>query len=140
MLRVFAFDGELLIAAEVCVYALAAWWLARRSPRGSDWLLLVFLVGAAALAVGHLAKFGQSVLTMYYTWARSEWYFVPAYLMTALIVPIRCYAAIYLIRRFIEPRWRSAARALSAAAVGVSLLLLLPYEFPPSLPGELSPC
>ena len=127
-LRLGVFDGELLVAGEICVYALLVWWLARRSPSKSDRFLLLFLVGAASLAIGHSAKFAHSVLTVHPTWGRADWYFVPAYLMMAIIVPIRCFVVIYLIGRFVEPRWQSASRVLKPAAIAMAVLILIPHS------------
>ena len=53
------------------------------------------------------------------------WYFVPAYLMTALIIPVRLYVAIYLIRRFIAHRRRPAANVLSVDVVAIGAAVLL---------------
>ena len=118
------FDYELLIAFEICAYLLLIWRLALRSNARRDWLLVAFLVGAFGLAAGHIAKFAQIVLIMPY-YGSKVWYFVPAYLMTALIIPVRLYIAIYLIRRFVSPRWRIAANALSAGVVVIGAALLL---------------
>ena len=125
MLRLGVFDYELLIAFEICAYLLLVWRLALRSNERRDWLLMAFLVGMFGLAAGHIAKFAQSVLIMHPDDAYRIWYFVPAYLMTALIIPIRLYIAIYLIRRFLAPRWRIAANALSAVVVVISAAFLL---------------
>ena len=114
-LQIGVFDYELLIAFEICVYLLIAWRLALRSKERRDWLLLAFLAGVFGLAAGHIAKFAQTVLITYpvtYPDYSESWYFVPAYLMTALIIPVRLYIAIHLIRRFIAPRWRITAYAL----------------------------
>ena len=125
MLRLDVFDYELLIAFEICAYLLLVWRLALRSNKRQDWLLLAFLVGAFGLAAGHIAKFAQSVLIMHPNDAYRIWYFVPAYLMTALIIPIRLYIAIYLIRRFLAPRRRIAANAVSAVVVVIGAAFLL---------------
>ena len=121
------FDHALLIAFEICAYLLLAWWLALRSNDRRDWLLLAFMVGVFGVAAGHIAKFAQSVLTMHPNAAPAYelWYFVPAYIMEALIIPIRLYIAIYLIRRFIARRWSVAANALNACVVVISAALLL---------------
>ena len=123
-LRHNVFDNELLLALEICAYLLIVWRLALRSNERRDWLLLAFLVGMFGLAAGHIAKFAQIVLIMPY-YGSKVWYFVPAYLITALIIPVRLYVAIYLIRRFVSPRWRIAANALSAAVVVIGAALLL---------------
>ena len=119
------FGYELLIAFEICAYLLLVWQLALRSNERRDWLLLAFMVGAFGLAAGHIAKFAQSILIMHPNDAYRIWYFVPAYIMTALIIPIRLYVAIYLIRRFLAPRWRIAANASSVGVfiIGAALLL-----------------
>ena len=120
-----AFDYELLIAFEICVYLLIAWRLALRSNDRRDWLLLAFMVGMFGLATGHIAKFAQTALIMHPFHGDKIWYFVPAYLMTALIIPVRLYVAIHLIRRFVAPRRRIAANALSAGVVVIGAALLL---------------
>ncbi len=123
--RLDAFDYELLIALEICVYLLIVWRLALRSKERRDWLLVAFLVGMFGLAAGHLAKFAQIVLIMHHGIGYSIWYFVPAYMMAALIIPIRLYVAIYLIRRFLAPRRRAAANALNAGVVAIGAAVLL---------------
>ena len=121
------FDGELLTALEVCVYALLAWWLVRGSRRREDALLLAFTAGVFGLAAGHLAKFAQSVLFLYPQKGVSlwEWYFVPAYLMEALAVPLRCCVAIYVIRRLVGPRLPRTSDVLRLAAIVVAMVVLV---------------
>ena len=126
ILQIPAFGHELPIALEVCAYMLPVWWLARRSHSREDRLPPVFLTGVFGLAAGHLAKFAQSVLTLDQEQASWSWYFVPAYLMTALIVPVRCYVAIYLTRRFIEPRLPQAANIRNAGIFLVGAVFLFP--------------
>ena len=125
MIRRHAFDYELRFALEICAYLLIAWRLALRSNDRRDWLLVAFLVGAFGLAAGHIAKFAQTVLTVHPYTGNQIWYFVPAYLMTALIIPVRLYIAILLIRRFVAPRRRIAANALGAGVVVIGAALLL---------------
>ena len=117
ILQIPVFDDELLVALEVCAYLLLVWWFARRSRSRQDWLLLAFLVGVFSLAAGHLAKFAQTVLTIHPSLGPWPWYFVPAYLMTVLIVPVRCYVAIYFIRRFIGSKSQPATNTLSSGIV-----------------------
>ncbi len=126
MLQISVFDYELLVALEVCAYLLLVWWFARRSGSRKDWLLLAFLVCVFGLAAGHLAKFAQTVLTIHPSLGPWRWYFVPAYLMMALIVPVRCYVAIYFIRRFIGSKSQRAANILSLGIVltGAAFLLI----------------
>ena len=125
VLQIPVFDYELLAALEVCAYVVLVWWLARRSKNRKDWLLLAFLVCVFGLAVGHLAKFAQTVLTIHPVYGSYVWYFVPAYLMMALIIPVRCYIAIHFIRRFIGSRWPWAANILSVGIVVVGAYFLL---------------
>ncbi len=125
-LQIDVFDLELRVALEVCAYMLLVWWLARRSRSRKDWLLLAFLAGVSGLAVGHLAKFGQTVFTVHpFLQGDFAWYFVPAYLMTALIVPVRCWVAIYLTRRFFGPKSPRAANILSLGIVVAGAAFLL---------------
>lgn len=124
-LRIPVFDDEMLVAMEVCAYLLLVWWFARHSRSRQDRLLLTFLVCVFGLAAGHLAKFAQNVLTMTPTWGTYGWYFVPMYLMMALIVPVRYYVATYFIRRFIEPLSSRAAHLLNLGSVLSCAVFLL---------------
>ena len=125
VLQIPAFDYELLVALEVCAYVVLVWWFARRSRSREDWLLLAFLIGVSGLAVGHLAKFAQTVLTMHPFWGSDIWYFVPAYLLKTLVIPVRCHVAIHFIRRFLDPRSPQAANVLSVGIVVVGAVFLL---------------
>ena len=124
-LQIFAFDDELAIALEVCAYVVLVWWFAHRSRSREDWLFLVFLTGAFGVAAGHLAKFAQSVLLVHPEVGNYGWYFVPAMLMEALIIPMRCYVSIYLIRRFIGSRSHRAANVVSLGVVVIGAASLL---------------
>ena len=124
-LRSSFFDDEIWVAVEVCVYVLLVGWFAHHSRSRQDRLLLTFLVCMFGLAAGHLAKFAQIVLTMTPTWGIRDWYFVPAFLMMALIVPVRCYVAICFICHFIEPRSSRAARLLKLGSVLTCAVFLL---------------
>ena len=119
------FDGELLTAFEVCFYALLVWWLARGSRSRGDALLLAFAAGVAGLAAGHLAKFAQNVFFVHPALGDFAWYYVPAYLMEALVVPLRCCVGIYLVRRFVAPRLPRASDVLCLAAVAAAGVVLL---------------
>ena len=113
------FGRELLAALEICIYFLLVWWFGRRSRRAEDRLFLVFLAGAFALSVGHVAKFAHTVLALHLDVARTAWHYVPAYLMAVLIVPVRCWVAVYFIRRFF------AGNPERSRVVGVSSVLLV---------------
>ena len=129
VLQIPVFDHELLVALEVCAYLLLVWWFARRSRSRKDWLLLAFLAGVSGLAVGHLAKFGQTVLTMHPHYGNYSWYFVPAYLMMALIIPVRCYVAIYFVHRFVWSRWPRATNVLIACIIAAAVFLPAKPDF-----------
>ena len=125
VLQFSVFDYELRVALEVCAYVVLIWWFARRSRGRTDWLPLAFLVCVFGLAVGHLTKFAQTVLTVHPSLGNYPWYFVPAYLMMAMIVPVRFYVAIHFVRRFIGPRSHRAANilCLGIAVIGTVFLL-----------------
>ena len=142
-----AFDNELLIALEVCVYALLAWWLSGRARNREDTLLLVFVAGVFGLAAGHLAMFAQCVLflhpwqTISLLW---EWYFVPAHLMEALVVPLRCCMGIYLVRRLVGARLPRTSDVLRLAAIVAATVVLAakvdfakPFRFVDMAQGDL---
>ena len=136
VLQIPAFGYELLVALEVCAYVVLVWWFARRSKGPTDRLLLAFLVCVFGLAAGHLAKFAQTVLTVHPFWGSDVWYFVPAYLLTTLVIPARCYVAIHFVRRFLDPRSPQAANLLSVGIVVVGAAFLLtkadftgPFQF-----------
>ena len=126
-----AFGGELLAALALGLWLLPLGWLARRpaqdADNGRDRRLFAFMLGGFGLAVGHLAMFGYSVLYMHPEFqSQFQWYFVPAYLLMALLVPLHCYAALGLLRRLAAPRWPRAAKPLQAAVLlaGGGLLLM----------------
>ncbi len=125
ILQIPVFDYELLVALAICVCLPLVWWLARRYRNREDWLPLAFLVGALGLAAGHLAKFAHTVITTHPIVADLPWYFVPAYLSMALLVPLACYIAIYFTRRLIERRSRATASILSVGIVAVGAVYLL---------------
>ena len=124
VLQIPAFGYELLVVLEICAYVVLVWWFARRSRGRTDRLLLAFLVGVFGLAVGHLAKFAQTVLTTHPMWGSDVWYFVPAYLLKTLVIPARCYVAIHFIRRFLDPKLPQAANLLSMGIVVVGTAFL----------------
>ena len=124
-LQIDVFDLELLVALEACALFLLVWWFTRRSHNREDGLLLAFLAGVSGLAVGHLAKFGQTALTVHPDWGSYGWYFVPAYLMMALIVPVNCCAAVHFIHCFIGPKSYRTANILSLGIVVIGAVFLL---------------
>ncbi len=122
-LEVFGYGAPVALA--ICACFLIIWWFARRSRSRDDWLALVFLLCVFSLAAGHLAKFAQTVLLGHPYRGNHVWYFVPAYLMMALMIPVGCYVVIYFVRRFIAPYWRIVANVSSVGifVAGAALLL-----------------
>lgn len=117
---------ELVVALEVCAYLLVVGWWANRTRRREAVLLLSFLGGVFSLGVGHLAQFLYAVLFLHPDVAGySQWYYVPAYLLMALIVPVRCYVIVYFIRCWMFPKWPQVA---SVARVGVLVIGMI-YTF-----------
>ena len=89
----------LLLVLEVCFYVLLVYGLGRRFPKHKDHLLLVFLICVLSLGLEHLSKIIFAILNLHPQFVTySSWYYVPAFLMNALIVPIRCYMVIYIIK------------------------------------------
>ena len=125
VLQMDVFRFVLLVALEACVLFLLVWWFARRFRSPKDRLLLAFLAGISGLAVCHLAKFGQTVLTVHpVLQGRYAWYFVPAYLMVALMVPVNCCVAVHFIRHFVGPKSRRMANILSLGVAVASAVFL----------------
>ena len=94
---------ELLVSLETGVYVVLVWAFGRRSRSREDRLFLVFLICVFSLGMEHLAKIAHTVLTLHpYIASHSQWHYVPAYLMMALIVPVRFYFIIWIIRRFMK--------------------------------------
>ena len=124
-LQFSVFSDGLMAAAEVCAYALLVWWFSRRAPHSPNQLLPpLFMIGAAALALGHAAKFAQHALAMHPHF-NVDWYFVPAYLLMALLIPIRCFTAVYLINALVSPRWPKIGRMLTGATVAATVIALV---------------
>ena len=139
------FDWEVAAALTVCLWLVPLWWLARRPESGQERLLFAFMLGAFGVAVGHLAMFGYQAVAVHPEHiGRFEWYYVPAYLLMALLVPLHGYAALGLIRRGIRPRWPRAAKPLQAAVILCAVTLLFiqsdfayPWQFvKPPLTGS----
>ena len=124
-LQIYVFDYELIMALEACAYLIAVWASTRGTRTRNDRLLLAFLIGIAALAAGHIAKFAQTVLTIHPRFGSYDWYFVPAYLLSAIIVPVRCYVAVHFTRKLIAPIHPRAAKWLSTAIIIAGAALLL---------------
>ena len=125
--QIYVFQNEmLLVALAICAgfLLLLVWWLARRSRSREDWLLLAFMVGVFSLAVGHLAKFAQTVLQVHPDWGSYPWYFVPFYLLLALVIPAGCYVARHFLRRLLGPRSALAANGVSGGIILIGAVLL----------------
>ena len=124
MQRLAVGPGELLAALEVCAYLLVVWWFGRQSRRREDDLLLGFLVGVFSLGVGHLGQFMYAVLFMDPdVQSHFNWYYVPAYLLMALIVPVRCWVIVYCLRRLIASNWPEVANVASVGVLVIGMIV-----------------
>ena len=126
------FDGELLVALEVCAYGLLVLWLSGRFASREGRLLLAFMVGMFGLAAGHLAKFGHSVLFVHPWFGSEAWHFVPAYLMEALVVPVRFFVGIYALRWIgaALPRTANVLCIAGVSAAGMALVAKADFAAP----------
>lgn len=140
-------SSELLVAIEVSAYTFVVGWFVRRSRSREDHRLLSFLIGISSLGIGHLAQFMYAVLLMHpQVVAYTSWYYVPTYLMMTLIVPVRCFVAVYFICRFVAPQLPRVAGITSwviVCGVGAILIsnndeLFQPYRFVDSRRDDLS--
>jgi len=119
-------DPEALpVVLEIGLYVLLVWKFNRRFQIRDGCLTLAFLIGVFGLGLGHAAKMAQSILTMdSLAVAYSGWYYVPAYLMMALVVPVRCYVAIHVFRGLCTDRSRLAWRTSKPLILAVGAIVL----------------
>lgn len=113
------FHGELLVAWSIVIGFALMWHWSRKSSSHASRLLLIFTAGLFGLAVGHLAKFAQTVLTIHPSWASYDWYFVPAYLMMAMLVPTSVFVGAHIVRHFLVRRSQQIA---SLSTIAITLL------------------
>ena len=94
---------DAMVVAELCGYVLLVWavgWL--RGWRSDAVWLLAALLTVLALGVENLAVKAQVALVYGPRLEQySQWYYVPGYLVAAMTMPLRCYLAIFLLRRFL---------------------------------------
>ena len=127
-----AAGSDALAVAELCGYMLAAWGVARLRGRQDETVgLMAVLAVVLALGVENLALKAQ--IALLYD-ARLEtytyWYYVPSYLVAALMVPLRCYMAVFLLRRFVPLQWAFVRRLAVVAVCAVGMALAFdPYGF-----------
>ena len=123
-------DG--LAVAELCIYTLAVWGVGRRRGWSNEAVVLLAVLGTVlVLGLENLAVRAQVALFYRGTIERYvHWYWVPGYLVLALMMPVRCFVAIFLLRQFLPARralWRRlVVVAVCAAGVG---LAFDPYRF-----------
>lgn len=117
---------DAVAVAELCGYVLAVWGVARlRGWRNETIGLLALLVTVLGLGVENLALKAQ-IAWLYdasletYTY----WYYVPGYLVAVLMVPVRCYVAVLVLRQLVPDRWASLKRpaVVAVCATGVALV------------------
>ena len=129
---VSATGRDAVTVAELCAYVLATWGVARTGGwRNEARLLLTVLLVALVLGVQNLAVKGQVALFYHASVAGySHWYFVPGYLVAALMMPLRCCVAIFLLRWFVSVRWARWRRLAVVAVCASGIALVLdPYRF-----------
>ena len=123
-------DG--VAVAELCVYVLAVWGVCRRGGWSNDAVGLLAVLGTVlTFGVENLAV--RALVAALYD-ARIEgyvhWYWAPGYLTLALLMPLRCYVAIFFLRRFLPARWTRWRRpAVVAVCAGGMALAFDPYAF-----------
>ena len=116
---------ELLAAMEVCAYLCVVIWFANRSRRREDYMLSSFLIGVFGLGVGHLAQLMYAALFLHPGMVvYSDWYYVPAYSMMALIIPVRCMVSGYFIRRLIFPKFPRVANVAASGILATGMFLM----------------
>ena len=129
LVRATGRDG--LAVAEVGLYVLVVWGLSHRNPRNGTVGLLAVLATVLAFGVENLlVKWQVAVLYTVHVESYSQWYYVPGYLASALLMPVRGWFAIFLLRRFVPARW-ARWRQPAAVAVCVAWIALAfdPYRF-----------
>lgn len=112
--------GALPAVLEIGFYVLLVWKFNSRLQIRDGRLTLAFLICIFGLGLGHAATMTQLILTMHAAnVSYSGWYYVPAYLMMALVVPVRCYVAIHVFRGLCTDRsqlaWRTSKPLILAA-------------------------
>ena len=125
-------EPHLPVVAELLLYLLAVLGVLRwRGWNREAGGLLAVLATALALAVENLAAKAQVAALYRPDFGRyTEWYWVPGYVVDALVVPIRCWVAVFLLRVFVPVRWvgwqRLAVVVVCACGVAVAWD---PYRF-----------
>ena len=127
---VHAAGRDAVAVAELCCYVLAVWGVARLRGWNTDATsLLAVLATMLALGVENLAV-QTALLYTAHTEAYPHWYYVPGYLVATLMMPVRCYVAIFLLRRIVPlryARWRRLA-VVAICAAGIAFAFE-PYRF-----------
>lgn len=115
-------DGYAVI--ELCVYVIVAVLIGRARHWPKDCrtflALLVFMLALGVETVLHKAW----VALFYHPRTATFWYYVPGYLMAALMLPLRCCVAIVVLRAFMARgrlAWvaRTAAPAVCIVGLGI---------------------
>ena len=115
---------DVAAVAELCVYTLAIWGVARfRGWSNEAVTLLAVLVTLLALGAENLVVKGQvALLYALRLEVYSFWYYVPGYLVAALMMPVRCYVGIFFLCTFMPSRWMQWRRpaVVVVCAVGMA--------------------
>ena len=117
-------DGYAVV--ELCVYAIVALLIGRARHWPKDCLtFLALLVFMLALGVETLMHKVQVALLYHPSvYKLTFWYYVPGYLMAALMLPLRCYVAIVVLRILIgrgHLAWVARAAAPAVCLVGLGI-------------------
>lgn len=116
--------SDCLVALEIATYTLAVCLFGHCSQSRGQSSFLNFLLGISSLGVCTLAQVTLMALTMHPEVVEySGWYYVPAYLMRSLIIPVRCYVIIYFIHRLILPKSRSVASVASVSILVIGMIV-----------------
>ena len=113
--------ADLFAVFELCVYVIVALLIGRACHWQKDCrTFLALLVFVLALGVETVLAKAQAA-TLYHPDVRKStaWYYVPGYLMAALMLPVRCCVAVFVLRLL------ARGRLVRAAAVTVPVVCLV---------------
>ena len=121
---------EALLVAELCCYVLVAAGVARFRGWNTEAVGVLAVLGTV-LALGVEDVFSKALTALFYSAhveGYSHWYYVPGYLVAALMAPVRCFVAIFLLRWLLPVPWARRLAVVAVCAAGI-VLALAPYKF-----------